>query len=304
MIEDLKPHKITFFINNSQKKYLDEQDFVIQQLNGKIPCETVNLEKLFSNQDNRSVTPVFSNLRHITLNIVFHSVGYKSAQYLIDMIIQLSPYRPRTQCLIILFNNNYSSETEVESIFRYAWSKKFLNFSILEVNSNGKNSGGSIFYTLNPFVDLITKTLMNSNVTFFPDKLTNVRGYPLKLSFAHYPPKKLQNRTIEVKGYDYPFTTFAIDAMNFTSNFTLEIVDVSSGMKIAAILLRALVNGDINMVTVPLRMITIEQTIMVEFTYRNEKLVAIVPILPITVLRVPICRSYLKRLLSPSLFLV
>lgn len=175
----------------------------------------------------------------------------------------------------------------------YAWSKKFLDFSILTVDFKEKTSDPIIYY-YNPFVKGIIQNSFNPNTHIFPCKLNDVKGYPIKLSVAHIPPimvlEKL-NGTIKVKSSAYyQFIDFAITSMNFTTQFTDEMSDSSSVFSTVDILRKAIEKGDINLVGLPLSvklLKLLKQCITVDWVHECSRIFAVVPVVPIVILEIP-----------------
>lgn len=256
-IQHLKPHQITFFINNSDGRYIDEQNYVIKNLTKNISCQTVDLKKLLSGKDNRSLTSsAFLNPRHVTLNIIFDPVDYATAHSTVDILAKLSLHDIRPQCLIISFYKNCTSEKSIESILKYAWAKKFLDFSILAVdwNEHHFNTVPNIF-SFNPFDEILINSSLVANVQIFPNKLKDVKKHPMKMLLLDRPPlmsvEKHPNGTIDVQGRNYPYLDFAIKTMNFITTFPVQ-VKGTSWLPFQRIVNDNLLNEKVNMISVPL----------------------------------------------------
>lgn len=304
-IRNSEVHKITFFIDD--RKYTNEQDMVIKNLTQEIQFQTVDLQKLLADEDNQSVaSSVFYDNLYITLSVIFHSLEFESANNIIDTLAKLSPDRTRPRCLIISFNEKSSLEYNIGIILRSAWSKKFLDFSILTVNLNRNipNCQATI-YNFNSFDTRIMQNLFNASTYVFPNKLRNVKGYPMKLPFFHAPPfmtvKHHQNGTIEVEGRHFLFLEFAIKAMNFTTEFTFEIVDPSSAINSSNMVREALKRGDINIISAPSAMTPNEQYKIVELVHECEPLVAVVPILRTITFKIPLKILFCTFFIIPTI---
>lgn len=105
--------------------------------------------------------------------IIFYTNNLNETTLFIDNLIPQLSIKKRPKCLIIslsTYNSNY--EISVNYFLRYAWEKKFLDFSVV-INSS------SLIYYLNPFSDIVYKEELNENVELFPEKLHNAYGYPL-----------------------------------------------------------------------------------------------------------------------------
>lgn len=135
IVDELKPHQVTFFVNNTQNREdLAKQNLVIKKLAQEIPCKIVDRRKLLSTKSNPSlVSSGFSDPRHVTLNVIFDSTDCNHDYLTIDKLAELSAHRMRPHRLIISPSGNCTSETNMDTIFQYAWPKKFLDFSILKV---------------------------------------------------------------------------------------------------------------------------------------------------------------------------
>lgn len=124
---------------------------------------------------------------------------------MIDEITRQSPYSVRPRYIIISLNENVTEENEIESILKDGWSKKFIDFSVIEVdlNKNLSTSLSTIIYDNSPFDERITKRFFIShNIPIFSNKLKDVNGYPMKLPIVHHPPymelKQHQDGSIEL----------------------------------------------------------------------------------------------------------
>lgn len=281
IVQELKPHQITFFGNKTYEEYINEELFVSRNLIHDIPCEIVSLEQLLLNEDNLSATSSFmvSKPRHATLNVILNSVDYQSVNATIDLCAQLSPYSMRPHCFYICFNKYGTSVSNIRSILRHAWSKNFLDFSVLTVDWGKDYNASAVIFNYNPFYDQISYTFLNPEVKIFPYKLNNVNGYLMKLSFWNRPPlitaEKNQDGAYKVGDRNYPFTDFAVKVMNFTTEF----IYFENSPSKYDMLNKALLNREINMNLVPLSALRQLKGTTVEFMHEPDKLIAIVPIL-------------------------
>lgn len=252
-LQRLKPHQLTFFINDSNRRYIDEQNY---KFNQEYPVQDSGPNKPIWNKDDQSLSSsVLFDPRHVTLNIISDQVDYESAYSTIDVLAHISSLPIRQQCLIISFGENDNSEDIIGPVLKHAWTNKFLDFSILSVDRNENIFiGRSYFFSFNPFENCTTNNSFVANIPIFPNKLKDVKGRPMKMSFSYLPPFQITrtygNGSIYVEGRHYPFVDFALKTMDFTATtFTLEITNFSSNF-VRKTIEKALRKGDINMISI------------------------------------------------------
>lgn len=169
----------------------------------------IDFNALFYLNNNRLInTPVFKNPRRSTIYIVFAEEYFRSSNLnktyaVIDGFLDLSPIPMRPRCLFIIPPEIIWSKVEVEKLLRYAWSKNFLDFTVLKISDSNK----SIFIDYNPFTQTYNhQNLLNSS-EIFTDKLKDVNKYPLTMPLFNFNPQLLfqvgSNNSIQIRGQSY-----------------------------------------------------------------------------------------------------
>ncbi|XP_043272936.1 uncharacterized protein [Venturia canescens] len=116
----------------------------------------------------------------------------------IDVVAEMATYHYSQKYLILSFTQRLSQD--VEKLLQYAWTKKMLDLTVIEIaepettptsltriKSRTALTAGQarLIHRLNPFTRNYTRENWDSNSlnssSIFPNKLTNLRGYPLRI---------------------------------------------------------------------------------------------------------------------------
>lgn len=170
----------------------------------RIPILVTNLTKIINNGDNRSLEmPAFKNPRASTMYIILHNEKWdiKRIYSILDNFTEISPIPTRPKCLLILYNYNADwSENELKNISHYAWTLKFLDFSIIKIDSPDH----IISLNYHPFMELYNANYLESEIDIFPDKLKNMNNHSLPIPVYDAEPylsiKKKSNGEVIVSG--------------------------------------------------------------------------------------------------------
>lgn len=114
--------------------------------------------------------------------IVFYTSNLNETTQFIDFLITQLSVRKRPKCLIVYPNVAQNSETSVMHILKFAWKKKFLDLTIMQLSNFTmiiKNSLSVNIYYFNPFNNIFYKKKFNKYYRLHPDKLKNGHGYSL-----------------------------------------------------------------------------------------------------------------------------
>ena len=171
IVNNANVHQVTIFVNSSNTGYLQKYNSVFKNIYSIIPSISIDI----ASSINETITsPIFNNPRDISLYLILHSdfgSDISELQYIIDYLVQLSPKSTRPHCLIIYCTNKQNSDDDYKQILVYAWMKKFLDFSILEIHQN--KSLRPLLHFYNPFYDQHKRKYLNSQIAIFPEKLHN-----------------------------------------------------------------------------------------------------------------------------------
>ena len=108
--------------------------------------------------------------------VILHiSNDMKQAEQFLTNLRYLNDLDPRPKVLLIYFHNNLWVNS-FESITKYAWTLKYLDFTVIAVNIN-KRCPDPITYLFDPFRNISYNSRFEENL--FPDKLMNGNGYRL-----------------------------------------------------------------------------------------------------------------------------
>ena len=216
-----KFHQITIFKDDFTNNN-DIVDIFIQNVSSHAPTVLIDSAKIQNTGDNRTLcTPVFKHPRSSTFFVILinhHNNFYLNhINYIVENILaRLSPIPVRPRCLVILFSDNVAAENKWIHISSYAWSLKFLDFTIVQVNSDD-----TIISNYNPFNNSYNIEYLTQEIDIFPDKLSNMYKYPLKFPIWHIPPfsivyKNSLKEITRIEGGDYIFLETFSHVMNFT----------------------------------------------------------------------------------------
>lgn len=137
--------------------------------------------------------------------------------HFLDFYDKLNAKDPMPKCLVICKNdlNSYNDPSN-KNLLEYAWMKKFIDISVLEVCSDGNKA---YIYTFNPFINKLGKTVLSDNSKIFPNKFVNLNKHPLRLGTLHYPPYYTITKDINgnkvYDGFKFKFLKVMLKEMNF-----------------------------------------------------------------------------------------
>ena len=297
IITDLNPYQLVIFISNSEVFDTLYCDCTLSKLVQEIPAMTIDNEKFLKTKINESsILSRFENLGDQTLYVFIQYRKDNNDTPLmsklnkqLEFIIHISPAYTRPKCLVIFFSKMIFTEESLKRILMQAWLKNFLDFTIIEINTQDNNVYVNYF---NPFYDVLTKELLRNNLCVFPNKLNDVNKYPIKLPVYEYAPyiRVTKNRfgdITNVDGIKFSLLSIAMQKMNFR----LQYVKLNStGREFDVILndsLTKLEKGDINVVITPLPSELAKGFCEIDLGYNCDSIIAIVPIIQFTKLNIP-----------------
>lgn len=223
LVDDFKIHHITIF-----RDYKLEKDFKLDSFYPKIvnnnPTVIVDLIKIReTNRSNRtSVIPIFQNPRQITIYIILQSTNNSiNINDTLHFLVEKSPISMRPKCLVVLSQTGSLTEDVAKKILHDAWSLKFLDFSVLRINSYEKPV---IYMNYNPFTKKFNHGYFKNKNDLFPDKLNNVNKYPFLIPAFNFPPymifQTLNSNVISFRG-NAPFVYLIaiVEKLNFALSF-------------------------------------------------------------------------------------
>jgi hypothetical protein len=194
-IRQINPYQITIFRNSSVSMSVEE-DFVIKDILILLPTVIIDVSntKLLNNSSIVKM-PAFEYPRKTTIYVVFLSKLLYSERFhledfknLLEFLVSISPRTIRPKCLLLYLKSSSLSKSWLQSILRYAWFMRFLDFSIIRIHSKYDDLLNTTMYYYNPFTSNFYGEIYTSKTELFPDKLIDMKGYVLKIPFIYMPP--------------------------------------------------------------------------------------------------------------------
>lgn len=233
-MQSLNPRHITVFTNHSKFSGRYVTHSLIRKLSSVIPTTSINLHQMESTNDNRSLKiPYLQSPRQPSLYLIFleDAIGdIEDFKRYLDKISIITPAQMRPRCLVIL--QHHWTRKELNEVLDYAWSMKYLDFSIISMDYNGS----MILINYNPFKKMLLVELFQMNSTIFPDKLKDLNEYSLKIPYVNFAPylyvelqKNNKSRTV---GRDYEY----LEILSEKLNFKLKLIDAGSARRSLSIL--------------------------------------------------------------------
>ena len=288
--QNIKPHQLTFWLNNTVPVTKCKYENVLQKLVLDSSSVIVDFTDFQSSQANRSLRiPRYENPNSV-LNVIVQCAINNNAKDVLSNIKgyfkffkQLHPGAVRPRCLFILLSNE-NLDQDVRTIFEYTWKYKFLGFSILQLPSNSLTS---VLYHFNPFFNTVTKDTGNSSI--FPDKLGDCNGYPLRFPIFKMPPHvdvtwNKKGEIVQISGVHYHVTQMLVEYMNFTPRVEKFFeVKESLGVVLSSVL-ESMYMGEVDMLIIPLPrpeddLLYADKILELDTGLIYEDLVALVPVL-------------------------
>lgn len=286
MIRALKLYQVTIFTSSMTNTIGKAQDLFIRSFANQVPTMTVDLTD--SSASKRSLEmPVFRKARSSTMYVILQNEESNATQVhnILNNVARISPVSARPKCVSIVFSDNDDSDAlkyKISNILHYAWTLKFLDFTILKVSS----ANDILCFNYNPFTKAYSEEYLETSSDIFPDKLINVNKYIFNLSVFDTPPyltvQEKGNHKIEIGGINAAYVKTFAKKMNFELKFTIEQdQDLSAAGEDSFVKME---NNQINMqvssLYYPGRYYDRKLTLGYPLVF--SKFVAIVPILPIS----------------------
>lgn len=130
-----------------------------------------------------------------------------------DILTELCQNRKRPRYLMIFFQEKKNQNYEL--LVRQLWSKQFVDATVLQImQSRDRRIVISLdidqeivtLHYFDPFTEIATSRDYSRKVHWFPDKLRDMNGYQMNISFLHGPPDifvKRNHTSFQVSGIIY-----------------------------------------------------------------------------------------------------
>lgn len=285
---NLKINQLSIFTNSAAGANKRQSGAFTRHLVSQFATTTIDLAKMKSTKDNRSLQmPIFRNPRPSTI-YVLQSTNFDSNQIyrISDDLVAISPISMRPKSLLVIHNDKNWSALNASKIVRYAWSLKFLDFSILKINTD--NRMALLHY--NPYTEIYSRFNLKIPKVIFPDKLNDVKCLSLKLPTFNVPPLIMvhnkSNKERQVTGSDFIYIKTVAEKLNFKFNSSFE--SHNNTKYLMGKLLTNLENNEINIIPVAFLVTTYLQgrKLIIGNSMAQSKMAIVVPIIPVTELKV------------------
>lgn len=221
-----KKYQITLLVRQTSIKRGDSFNEIISQF----PTVTIDFTGGLLVKNNRSwKLPIFKNPRQSTIYVIYdtkessNDYHWNETYNIIDKIIELAAVPMRPKCLLMFRSKNFKCREEIKRLLKHAWTKSFLDFTVLMTNFYD-NSSSLINY--NPFTNTYNFEILRHSSDLFPDKVKNANKYPLIMPVFNSYQKlmvRVKNETIvKVYGDNYAYIDIIVNKLNFTTHFMLK----------------------------------------------------------------------------------
>lgn len=262
---ELQPYQVTIFTNSKINPVWSKGRFGIQRILADIPTVAVDLGQLeSSSKENLMNLPTLRHPRKVSLHVIIHYLTESDHEDLskqlwnfFDFFVEVSDLPRRPECLMIIFIDNLVKTNELfKNITEYAWTKKFLDLTILVIDVATLNSRPHLF-NYNPFKNTYEDQLWDPNKTsLFPDKLRDMNNYTLRTAVFNYPPYLIiysdnNSSRPKIDGIHYPLMSILSSYFNFTI-LSIREVDNRRTLTLVETLYNLTSTGVINLLPFPI----------------------------------------------------
>ena len=296
---ELTTHQIITFTNQTKIKSKSGEDDVLRKLMQKVPVLYIDLSDVNYSDANRSLSlPFFANPRQSSVYIILINSNDIELQSIIDFLSMHSSLNAQPKTLVVTYYNKKQPDTDYETILSYAWSKKFLDFSIIDISvDNNVTNYKPFIFNFNPFYNSTTKQHLCPNTLVFPDKLKNLNRYPLKIPIFHFPPYIMVNESrrgkiINASGITLPLIITVAKTMKFSIESPVTVRKYATKKSWKNIVLKKLEENVIDVVSVPLIDFVGREFLQIYDGLGCIEYIAIVPILKAEKLNVSLYNFY------------
>lgn len=160
------------------------------------------------------------------------SLGVLPPSASIDVLLEISAWKNRSKFLLVHVSPTLRDDG-FEDLLEHAWAKQLLDFTLIELTDvrapekliradYSRVSAEPIIHQLNLFRKEYTRVNWNSSIEWFPDKVANMFGHPLKIGITHQPPFSFTRfdqyrKPVLVDGANIQLLNIIARMMNFTT---------------------------------------------------------------------------------------
>lgn len=222
-----KPYQVTFYDDNPNRMKIINENFVLKRI---IEISSVSVvDSTLFNADSIKYLGNLDKIKEGDVHILMHYAWSNSLErlmYFTRFLAQVHANKTLPHCLILFVSDSDTPKYNgIHSLFEvlldYAWSNKFLDFSIIELDLQYKYQQ---LHHLNPFYKSFNSSPLTSNVQIFPNKLSNANGYRFRmlgLTFTPFVNLTKENEVTGVHDSDMNFALILIAArfINFSVKY-------------------------------------------------------------------------------------
>lgn len=171
--ENVNSYQNILIISESSMQYVEKKIYNINQ-------NPILINRIRNNSF--EILNTFINIKHLhESTIIYATDDFSSIKFFIDHLTKLWSVQMRPKCLVIFFDPRMNEKTILGNVLEYAWSRKFLDFTILIDNCDHSIDAPVRIYHFNPFLNFMNVEKLKADVEIFPEKLKNLHGYSLYL---------------------------------------------------------------------------------------------------------------------------
>lgn len=261
----MKIRQLVIYENNTENETTKKhKNSVLQELARSIPSTIIDLAR--NCDENQTLSCLNDKYYHPqSEQVIFlqqeSDEDDSRIMNFLNFYVRLYPKKPRKKCLVIHFSN--SDKKTLRKILMFAWQKKFLDSTVLEVLTTENEA---FVNTFDPFHEIFKKVELSKKVKFFPYKLRNLNGYPITIPiYTHQPYIKViknSNDTLKLENFIYDSVLLkTFEEMNFNvKTYSIDYFNKSVARMYSDIF-NKLENHNLSMGIVPLPLSVINQSV-------------------------------------------
>ncbi|KAJ8664886.1 hypothetical protein QAD02_006548 [Eretmocerus hayati] len=247
-------YQITFFVNRKNSSAHRTADIILSTILDSAPSMIID------SNDPTEVDQVSTHDERRLLNfdvIIDHASDHvhRRISNEVNFLSKILP-RKKTKKILVILADGYLSDTEKKAIFVHAWSKKFLDFSLISRHYyKCRETHEFLLAHYNPFFDVTTEELMTYRSKLFPDKLRDVNGYNFTLAVSSTDLETSieydgRGKIVNFQSPTFPVLRFMFKFMNFSIQFVEMNKNSSSSNESFSLVLDKLKRSEVNLVPV------------------------------------------------------
>ena len=204
------------------------QNAFIQKITNRAPALLIDITTITKSDDTRFFELPILKYPRSSASFIFlqnhdsDTLHLDRIHGMLDKFIMIAPNAVRPKCLLILFSRNAMvDDGYLRNLLVKYWLLRFIDFTIIKLSYND-----SVMFYYNPFMDTYHEERFESTSEIFPDKLTDLNYYPIKIAAFNYDPYIILHNNglrVDISGTQSGY----IKTMSEKLKFTLDIVDFS-----------------------------------------------------------------------------